>query len=138
MLLDFLVCDDVRTEVGDKFTLVGIYGNTIRLDLQGAEAKWPVLIPKLGFFVRTGPVTSFTPDHFSLSFTFNGSQIAKFEGELKVADPAGPIILAVVASPFPVHGSGELRFNLVYRAGERSESVAIDRAIVIETTGAAA
>ena len=28
-LIDFIICDDIRSEVGNKVSLMGIYGNTI-------------------------------------------------------------------------------------------------------------
>ncbi len=42
-LRHFTVCDDVRPELGGKFTLVGVYGRAMRI------AKVPGMLPKLCF-----------------------------------------------------------------------------------------
>src|SRR5215813_3986773 len=43
-LITFAVCDDVRFEQFGKLTLIGFYGQGIRL------AKIPAVLPKLAFF----------------------------------------------------------------------------------------
>lgn len=42
-VLDLIFCDDVRNEVGNKFTLCGIYQQKIFVS---PNATWPVLFPK--------------------------------------------------------------------------------------------
>jgi hypothetical protein len=136
MLLDFIVCDDVRNEVGEKSTLVGVYGEIVRIAApEGQALSWPILMAKLGVFLRTKPVQEFVPDRFALSFTHNGVQVGRFEGELKVADPGRPYTLAVVASPFPLPGPGKLQFHLTFKKGDMTKQVPIDRTIAIEIEG---
>ncbi len=134
MLTDFLVCDDIRQEVGDKFSLVGVYADSIRLTFQG-EAVWPALLPKLGIFVRTKPLVDFTPQRFSMTIAHNGTQIGKFGGDLKVSDPARPITIAFVAVPFPIPGPGTIQFHLDFWSGEQVKSVPIERSVTVEAQG---
>ncbi|MEX2166535.1 MAG: hypothetical protein WD852_05875 [Methyloceanibacter sp.] len=41
-----LICDDIRNEVGGKVSLMGIYGTHLVV-----EERFPVRLPKLGFFI---------------------------------------------------------------------------------------
>ena len=51
-LIDFLICDDVRQEVGNKFTLVGIYDSDIRIQVRTADAiRFPLPV-NLAVFLR--------------------------------------------------------------------------------------
>lgn len=44
--LTALYCDDIRQEVGGKFTLVGVYQNVLYVD------SFPVSLPKLGVMLK--------------------------------------------------------------------------------------
>jgi len=45
-LLSFILCDDIRLEVGEKKTLIGIYSDIIYVP------TIPYTMPKLGFLIR--------------------------------------------------------------------------------------
>lgn len=65
-LLDILVCDDIRFEIGDKNTLVGLYSDINIAQKKGQKIQWPVII-KLGIFIRCiVEDMGETPDAFSL------------------------------------------------------------------------
>ncbi|WP_189994763.1 DUF6941 family protein [Thalassobaculum fulvum] len=48
IFLDVLFCDDVRQEIGDKTTLVGIYKQELIVD------SFPATLPRLAIVVRIG------------------------------------------------------------------------------------
>jgi len=51
-LIDFIICDDIRTELGNKFSLMGIYEDAINFNVSANESgKWPKVI-RIGFFIR--------------------------------------------------------------------------------------
>lgn len=52
-ILNYTVCDDIRQEVGNKLTLVGVYNDKIvfRSSPGTKEFLWPASL-KLGFFVK--------------------------------------------------------------------------------------
>ena len=41
-ITDFIICDDVRMEIGNKISIMGIYNDSIILSVPGAETTWPV------------------------------------------------------------------------------------------------
>lgn len=45
-------CDDVRQELGGKFSLMGIYGADLVAQGVGADSSSPVVLPKLCAYVR--------------------------------------------------------------------------------------
>jgi hypothetical protein len=128
MLLDFIVCDDVRQEVGNKVTVVGVYSDEILIP---APPSWPVILPKLGVFLRIKPFEDFVPKNFEVRFLHDGKQIGLATGEVAGFDPDKSSTIVVVGSPFPLPGPGQLRFELSFTAGEQRREVPIDRSLGI-------
>jgi hypothetical protein len=88
-LIDFIVCDDIRHEVGGKQTLVGVYSDRIVFKANTPEAKWPVS-KFLGVVVRFKIDESDPPfDGFDITLDLNTHsstkphQLAKIEGIIK-------------------------------------------------------
>jgi len=48
---DIIVCDDIRREVGNKHTLVGVYADIIYFQPQQNVPQWPIFKP-IGIFFR--------------------------------------------------------------------------------------
>ncbi|MBI9100979.1 MAG: hypothetical protein JEY99_01085 [Spirochaetales bacterium] len=49
---DFLFCDDIRAEIGNKHSLMGVYGDELNFASQpGKPVKWPMNKP-LGLFIK--------------------------------------------------------------------------------------
>jgi hypothetical protein len=129
-----LFADDIRQEIGNKASLVGLYGDEMIL---AAGTQLPVVIPKLGVWIRWNePV-----DGFAKMLTFKtilckfdappesdeGQQLAEFSVDLaKVVEgrerPAHSISIrlepAFVLPPFTVKEESRLRVR-VYRDGEQ-------------------
>ena len=78
-LLDLIVCDDIRPELGNKVSLMGLYSNLI-IDSQEGVCQWPQQL-RLGFFARCktehGDVQ---PDAFQFEFIRNGETISSVQG----------------------------------------------------------
>jgi hypothetical protein len=78
-LLDFVVCDDIRHERGDKLSFMGVFADTIKVQVpKGAPRPIPF---RVAVFFRiliddTDPV----PDRFKATLMLGGTEIAKFEG----------------------------------------------------------
>jgi hypothetical protein len=131
MLLDFIVCDDVRQEVGNKVTIIGVYTDELQVQ---APPAWPVVLPKFGIYLRTTPFGDFTPKSFEMRFLHEGKQIGMATGEMGSIDPTKSNTLVVVGSPFPLPGPGELRFQLSFRAGEQTREVPIERSLRVSVS----
>jgi len=51
-LNDFIICDDVRTEVNNKVSLIGVYNDALNFIVpERSAALWPKAI-RLGIFIR--------------------------------------------------------------------------------------
>ena len=49
---NFIICDDIRTEIGNKHSLIGVYDGVIEFNVPPSEiGKWPKVL-KLGLFAR--------------------------------------------------------------------------------------
>ncbi|MCA8492537.1 DUF6941 family protein [Burkholderia arboris] len=108
--LHVVYCDDVRSEIGGKFTLVGVYSS----DLQVPTA--PVALPKL--CVVSTFVVPINMDVTQLNFKLmkDDVEIAKFEIDTPRKKPAiNPLYTRwtysniTTLSPFPIEGPGTLR-----------------------------
>lgn len=53
-LINFIICDDIRTEINNKFSLIGVYSDTFNFLVPEKSAeKWPKIV-HLGFYIRLG------------------------------------------------------------------------------------
>ena len=78
-----MLCDDVRNEVGNKLSFMGVYGPELWV------GKVPAMMPHLCFVVML--------DQISQSFT---------AAKAKVSMPGSePVVLPIQASPGPAQGS---------------------------------
>jgi hypothetical protein len=127
VLLDFVVCDDVRHEVGNKLTLVGAYQADIKFT---GTPTWPVAMSKLAFFIRVRPIEGFTPQSYEVRFILNGQQLGSTAGSLtQGVDTSKPITIVVVGSPFVLPHPGTLAVEMDLRSGADVRPIPIDRTI---------
>ena len=120
-LLDFLICDDVRYEVGGKISLVGVYADGITVSSQNGPVIWPIGLPKIGFFVRIQlEETDFRPERFVMSALHNGNLVGRYEGEVSISDSATHLTLALSATSFPLPAPGALSCAIELSKGEKS------------------
>ncbi|OGJ90694.1 MAG: hypothetical protein A2487_18020 [Candidatus Raymondbacteria bacterium RifOxyC12_full_50_8] len=110
-LLDFIICDDVRQEVGDKFTLVGMYSDVIQMHLKGVkEIKWPVAM-HLAMFTRfLYEKTDEKPDSFRIEFILEGKPLSYVEGNINLPADTGILNINSVMNPFFFTNQGVLSF----------------------------
>lgn len=113
-LLDFIVADDVRREVGNKVSVMGVFNESINLSIQ-EDTSWPVLF-RLGLYIRILiDEADEIPDHFLLKIFHNNETIAEFGGTIALTTQGERpmlITLPLVANPLPIPSSGVLTFQL--------------------------
>ena len=115
-IIDFIVCDDIRQEVGGKVTLVGVYEDRIMLNAPAPDSvRWPVQL-KLGFFIRllndeTGPDI----DAFDLQVRCNEKIICRLSGPMKITPRHGLMNLFFVNSAVRFPAEGMLSVALLFK-----------------------
>ncbi len=108
----FIVCDDIRAEVGGKHTLVGVYDEQINFRVTpDKKDTWPKVL-KLGFFVKIiieGDSAKF--------FTFNVELGQKKQSLLETAKipklKTNPDMITIVyiVNGFKIHEAGAMQFS---------------------------
>ena len=109
-LIDFIICDDIRTELGNKFSLMGIYEDAINFNVSANESgKWPKVI-RIGFFIRikTENYEVLRINKFKLNINYNDKIKTISEGILRLDINKSPqvIRLVLVIQQFAFENSG--------------------------------
>jgi len=117
-LIDFIVCDDVRIEMGNKLSIMGVYNDTLTLaSPSGSDLPWPLAL-RLGIysrFILSG--NDQAPDHFRLTIRHETNEIAGGEGILMIQDPTKPFALALPLPQLAIPGPGYLHFQIALSKG---------------------
>lgn len=108
--LDYIIAEDIRFELGNKLSIMGIYSEEIRLNLPD-DTQWPVPF-RFGIFIRLKIEESdVTPNRFVLNVDHNDNNIAQINGNIGIMASVRTISLPLVINPFPLPGYGTVRFN---------------------------
>lgn len=68
----FLICDDIRTEIGNKNSLIGVYDESIIFQVSSEnQGSWPKQ-KQFGIFVKLFNKND-NPSSFSFSIIYNGN-----------------------------------------------------------------
>jgi hypothetical protein len=116
---DFIVCDDVRFEMGNKMSIMGIYDDSILIPPPkvGSELQWPLMM-RLSFFIRMYPTTRDADiNGFEFIVTHESEKIASLDGAIAIRDPSKPLRLAISLSQLPLPSLGKLSFKIVLKNG---------------------
>ena len=110
-LKDFIFCDDLRTEVGNKFSAMGIYGDRVRVELPKEDIK-EIRLP-ISILARFEKLASNSKNYdFEMKIRFEEQDLAKIDGNFAFKESA------IVTIPFPrmdfqFENSGKLNINFV-------------------------
>ncbi|HEY3801843.1 MAG TPA: hypothetical protein VGL61_04515 [Kofleriaceae bacterium] len=133
-IVDFIVCDDVRSEVGGQVTLVGVYTDGIKVAAVQGQLMWPIVLPKLGVFVRfLASGSEFVPSTFILSFLHNGNLVARFEGGIVITDISRSITIAISGNNFPIPSPGKLTCSIELKSAAKSMTLTPEISLMVET-----
>ena len=116
--LDFIVCDDIRREVGNKHTIVGVYNDRIVFSSR-PDFKWGIN-KSLGFYLKLQKESS-DPDYdgFQFKVFLNDEKniLGNIKGEIKITDPIRPMVIDIVFPVFNFTGPGSLIVKIVFLKG---------------------
>lgn len=121
--LDYIIAEDIRFETGNRFSVMGIYSDKIRLNLPD-DVQWPVLL-KFGVFIRLEIEDSdVIPNRFVLKVGHNNNNIAQMNGNIGFKASVRTISLPLVIHPFPLPSYGTIQFNFeIYKNDELLNSI---------------
>ena len=106
----FLLCEDIRREVGNKCSLMGLLNEGLNYD--GPEADvWPKST-NIAAFIRLSVGEDDSPvSDFSLVVTLDGDEVASIKSEFSVPKGTKTLNLPVTMYGFPLASAGLLTFN---------------------------
>ena len=83
-LLYIIFCDDIRQEINNKFSLIGLYNDRIVFINKKSEITWPQPI-NLSVFLRFSvDKNKELPDAFEFEYHLNKTPIVKINGQLNI------------------------------------------------------
>ncbi len=118
-IIGFIICDDIRQEVGSKVTLVGVYDNAIVFTPPPGKqnVSWPISM-KLGFFLK---ILREEGDHvqaneFELVISRNGEEVLhKVNGRIENLLDKKIVTLYFVIPAFRLTGPGEMTVEVLFK-----------------------
>lgn len=116
---DFIFCDDIRSEFGNKFSLMGIYGDRIKVNVK-SEAPKVVKLP-ISLMLRFLQEGLEQKDYnFDLKIVFADKELATMQGTF--SSGSSPVISIPLAKiDFMFESSGELNFDFAIKHGDVAE-----------------
>ncbi len=129
-IVDFIVCDDVRQELGNKVSLMGIFSDAIVLQ---QEVAWPIRM-NLSVFTRLElEADEIAPDSQVLAVDCNGKSIA--EVELVVASKTGSRLLTFLVGlkPITIPEAGALGFRIDLKRGDENVTEPFIRSVKVQS-----
>ncbi|MEO6098316.1 MAG: hypothetical protein ABIW76_22640 [Fibrobacteria bacterium] len=111
-VLDFVVCEDVRQELGGKLSLMGVYPDAMVINFQ-QEEKWP-FITRLSFYIKLDPEDA--PTYPNCNFQVSREGIIRSAVPLHVDSPipANLFVIMLNVQPFAISAPGILNFSLEF------------------------
>jgi len=113
-IIDFIVCDDIRHEIGNKNTIIGAYDEELTFIEQDSKEKdtWPKVL-KLGFFVRVKLLEEDPlPDELTLEFIHQEKIFSSVKVKIQASTKVHLLGFSLVNNNFKIPGSGDIIFKL--------------------------
>ena len=118
-IINFMICDDIRMEMGNKHSIIGLYDDSINFSVPIIEkGKWPKTI-KLGIFIKAifdNDLEKKQIEKFRLEVSLNDKAKTIAEGNFdaqKQLEATG-INLVFVFNQFVFESSGLMSLKIVF------------------------
>lgn len=118
-LNSFIICDDIRSELGNKYSLMGIYLDRIVFQRpKGTPEAWPKAI-KLGFYARftKEEKDNTIPSGSKFNFYYKKDDNLVLLGSGVISDPKtllsqGQFAITIIHNPLVIEGQGVISFYM--------------------------
>ena len=115
-VLDFILCEDIRKEEGNKSSLMGVFGHSVTFTVM-PESPRPIAW-RLGIFIRVVlEENDQQPDRFEVKILSDDDEIAGFEGPLPSKERPKIMAFPLVANPLPIPGNCQLTVKATFWSG---------------------
>ncbi|NQT61215.1 MAG: hypothetical protein HQ557_19790 [Bacteroidetes bacterium] len=115
-LQTFIVCDDIRNEIGQKHSLIGVYDDRILFNVTPDKKNtWPKQM-KLGIFAKIS-FEELTPKSFSFKMKYNENDVLLGEGSVNIKESEknmNKFIVAIVNNNFLFDKPGKIKFTFIF------------------------
>ena len=118
-LKDFIICDDIRIEASNKFSLMGVYNDALNFNVPiELVEKWPKII-HLGFFIRLDvesieelkSIRKFVLES-TLDNQVNFQAVQNFNEAIHDNHPLNQMVISVVFDQVNIHCAGVMELSL--------------------------
>ena len=113
-LQTFLVCDDIRNEIGNKHSIIGVYDDRILFNVTpDKKGTWPKQM-KLGIFAKIIFENEF-PISFTFSMKYNYKDELLGEGFINLKETSqNKFVAAIVHNNFLFDQPGKIKFTFTF------------------------
>lgn len=117
-ITDFIICEDIRHEIGQKISLMGMLNDNLTYTGQGKDA-WPKSI-NLATFIRIAIKQGEAfPNNFNLTVILNDNILANITGDLSVPEKTQTLNVPVMMHGMPLISTGPLKFKIKFKKGKK-------------------
>ena len=115
-LIDFIIAEDIRLEMGNKISVMGILGDN--MTISPIPPAWPIPM-RIGVFIRVlVEDIDQIPNKFSIKISLGDDKIARMEGQIASTERIGLLTLPLAINPLPIPGPGLLELNFALLSGD--------------------
>jgi len=126
-ILNFLFCDDIRAEVGNKFSMMGVYNETVNFNVtRDKKDQWPKST-RIGLYAQL----KFEEEekeseviYFEIVIEQNGKNKLLIEALLPKDDSQPEkqgVIIHALFDKFKFDGPGKIKFTFIFKDKDKSE-----------------
>ena len=135
-LLTFLVCDDIRMELGQKHSVIGVYDDRIAFRVApDRQNSWPKLM-KIGFFMKI-ILEEEIPNSMVFKITLNGKHTTFFPERpvnMNRENPKKLLTAALVHNHFKFTEPGEMQFRIEFYNADKQLIEALHPELTLQIT----
>jgi hypothetical protein len=122
-IIDAIFCEDIRFELNNKLSLMGLYGDQIIFQSGGSvgtDTQWPIATTLALLLRFKMEKNEKHPDQFNFKYLFENSPLINIGGQINMDKNQSTISIALLTPQLPLK-PGNLGFSI--QLLERSESV---------------
>ena len=128
----FLICDDIRNEIGNKNSLIGVYDQKILFNATPeTSGKWPKHL-KLGIYTKIN-FEGLKPDNFKVKSKYNENEKKLvLTGKMAAVGENDKMNIAMVTPNFIFEGPGGMQFSFEFYSETEELLESIDAPYLFE------